>query len=159
GTFNGSAGTLTLPATSQAKLTGSGPLTITGTTSAGFILNAPLSDYSGALTVNGLFNLGSQVNLSVASLSRNSTGRLGVNGQLTVGTDNTNTTFSGAVTAAAATGVVTKTGSGTLTINSNPWANSGPTNINGGTLKYGDASSGLGDNSPVTIAGGATLDM
>jgi autotransporter-associated beta strand protein/T5SS/PEP-CTERM-associated repeat protein len=104
---------------------------------------------TGALTVNagGTFDLNS-FNQTVGSLAGAGNVTLGA-GRLTTGSDNTGTTFSGAI---SGTGGLTKIGAGTLVLTgTNP--NGGATAVNGGRLTV----NGAIPNSTLTVDGGATL--
>ncbi len=109
---------------------------------------------SSALTVaNGAtFNLNGY-NATPASLSGGGNVALG-NGTLSVGGDNSSTTFSGIM---SGTGGMTKTGNGTLTLSGlNTY--SGTTLINAGTLALG-AANALPASSGISVANGATLNL
>ncbi|NBS02588.1 MAG: hypothetical protein EBS72_10740, partial [Rhizobiales bacterium] len=87
-------------------------------------------------------------------------------GALTVGTGNTNTTYSGVISGSATnpTGSLTKVGTGTLTLNNNGSTYQGLTTINGGTLAVAAAAAlGAGNGTPelgnVTVNTGGTLDI
>ena len=104
---------------------------------------------TGALTVNagGTFDLNS-FNQTVGSLAGTGSVTLGA-GRLSTGSDNTSTTFSGAI---SGTGGLTKIGAGTLVLTgTNPY--SGATAVNGGRLTV----NGSIPNSTLTVDGGATL--
>jgi autotransporter-associated beta strand protein len=76
---------------------------------------------------------------------------------ITVGGDNTSTTYTGVVLDGAAAPLgITKTGSGTLTL-SGANAYTGTTNVSQGTLSI--TSPTLGDTSTVSISSGAHLDL
>ena len=83
-------------------------------------------------------------------------GKVTATAMLTTGNNGKDTTFSGQISGA---GGVTKIGTGTWTIQGFDWSTTGPVNINGGTIKFGDLLAGFNNASPVTIAGAATLDM
>ncbi|MCK9595117.1 MAG: autotransporter domain-containing protein [Candidatus Omnitrophica bacterium] len=76
---------------------------------------------------------------------------------LTVGSNNTSTTFSGVIKDGVSALFFTKSGAGTLTL-SNANTYGGDTNINAGTVVAGNANA-LGNGSAVTVANGATLDV
>jgi autotransporter-associated beta strand protein len=66
---------------------------------------------------------------------------LGQTATLTVGTDNTSTTYGGVISELWGAAHLTKTGTGTLTLTNTNYY-SGTTTISGGTLQLGDGSSG-----------------
>ncbi|MES2611145.1 MAG: SwmB domain-containing protein, partial [Pseudomonadota bacterium] len=74
---------------------------------------------------------------------------------LTIGADNTSTTFSGVISSIGS-GIV-KTGSGTLTL-SGTNAYTGSTTVNGGTLALSGGAA-IADASAVTVASGASLTL
>lgn len=92
-------------------------------------------------------------NGSIGSLAGSGTVTLGT-GTLAMGYDNSSTIFSGAITGA---GGITKTGTGTWTLSGNT-SYLGPTQIAAGSLQL-NASGVIPDSSPVTVAGGALLDL
>ncbi|MBP6459499.1 MAG: autotransporter-associated beta strand repeat-containing protein, partial [Crocinitomicaceae bacterium] len=118
------------------------------------------------LNSNGVLDI-SGSDLTVGSLASSYSGtgtklNLGSN-TLTIGTNNTSTTFRGVI---SGTGAVTKVGTGTLTLTGIPstptviLANdySGVTTVSAGTLAVGNAT--LGSTAAgTTVASGATLDL
>jgi autotransporter-associated beta strand protein len=105
-----------------------------------------LANTAGVELYNGYWNGTTEVgsDFSVGSLAGG--GNLGGNVDLwpctmTIGTDNTSTTFGGAINNYGDPASITKVGSGTLTLTcSNTYA--GTTTISGGTLQLGDGTSG-----------------
>lgn len=95
---------------------------------------------------------------TIGALSGNGTVGLG-GGTLTVGSNNTDTTFSGVIENGAfgAGGSLVKTGTGTLTL-SGANTYTGATTINGGTLQAG-AENTLSSASAVTVNSSGTLDL
>jgi fibronectin-binding autotransporter adhesin len=80
----------------------------------------------------------------------------------TFGGDNSSTTFSGNIASTTLTPTarpVVKVGSGTLTIEGVEWSNTGSTTINGGSIKYGNAASGLNNSSQIILGAAGNLDM
>jgi autotransporter-associated beta strand protein len=104
-----------------------------------------------ANTAGALFDLNGS-NQTIGSLAGGGASGGNVNigsGSLTVGGDNTSTTFSGLFTG---DGALTKTGTGTLTLRgSSTWT--GPVNVTGGVLSI-DSTSRLGSAGLVTLNGG-----
>jgi autotransporter-associated beta strand protein len=151
GTLNGSGGSLIIP----GAVSGSGKLIVTGAN--GITLNSAsnVTTFTGALQADGLLTLNQS--LTVTNLSGTTTGSIAVaSGKtLTAGGDNASTTYAGLV---SGSGAFTKTGTGTLTLLTKDWTNTGGVNINGGTIKFGDSNAGFG-NSTVTVAATGTLDM
>jgi autotransporter-associated beta strand protein len=140
-------------------LTGTGTLTVLGgltaqfgpgfthagttTVNAGGELAATVTN-NALLTVNGVMNTGGA---TVGSLA--GAGQLNINsGTVTVGGDNTSTTFSGAITAP---GNLVKTGTGRLTL-SGTNTHGGGTTINAGSIFVTGSMMG-----PVTVNAGATF--
>jgi autotransporter-associated beta strand protein len=111
-----------------------------------------------ATTVSGRMTLSSPGSLSLANFSLNvgsMSGNAPINlasGTLTAGSDNTSTTYSGAIQGA---GSLTKIGSGTLLLAGGN-AYSGTTTISSGVLSAG-AANAFSASSAVTVSGG-TLD-
>ena len=160
--FGGSSGnTLTLGAAN----TYGGPTTLNGCTLVIGAVNALpdtalVIDTSNTFTTQQINVNNNQTVASLAGGNANGTGSILIaSGKtLTVGDNNTSTSYNGGVTGS---GTFTKVGSGTFTI-SPPvadWALTGPVNINAGTIKYGSSTAGFSSSSTVTIASGATLDM
>jgi autotransporter-associated beta strand protein/probable HAF family extracellular repeat protein len=107
----------------------------------------PFIDLAGSnLTIGSLAGAGLVTNSGVSSPAT-----------LTVGGDNSSTTFSGVIQDGNSATALTKVGSGTLML-SGVNTYSGATNINAGTLQ-GGASNAFSPNSAVTIASGALLDL
>jgi len=155
---NASSAASNLTKSGTGTLTLSGANTYTGTTtvSAGnlrFGANNVLSD-STAVTVSS----GATLNLAnysdtIGSLAGAGAVALG-SGNLTAGSNNTSTTFSGVI---SGTGSLTKSGTGTLTL-SGANTYTGATNVNTGSLRLG-ASNILANTTAVTVASGATLNL
>jgi YVTN family beta-propeller protein/autotransporter-associated beta strand protein len=163
GTINTNGNSLTL----SGAISGGGGLTKSG---AGTLTLSGTSTYTGATMVNAgtlqagatnafspssAFTVASGATLDLASFNQTIGSLAGAgsvtlgSGVLTAGSDNTSTTFSGAI---SGTGGVTKIGSGTLTL-SGINAYSGATMVNAGTLTV----NGSIANSAVTVNSGATL--
>jgi fibronectin-binding autotransporter adhesin len=118
---------------------GNGSLLNTGPASYVLPTNTPVVMSSNTtFDVNGFpVRIGSLADASGATGQKVALG----NGVLTVGTDNTSTTFSGSIndtggTSAAAGGQIVKVGTGTLTLAGNN-AYTGATTINGGAIRVG----------------------
>ena len=163
----GGGGTLTLTGTSNnysgptdifgnvtVGTPGGGPLGATLTAGAAnvFSPNSPVIMQGGASSTLNLNNF----NQTIASLAGSGVVQLG-SAMLTLGGDNTSTTFTGGI--AGTGGGLDKVGTGTFTLNQTGGATySGPTLIDGGVFQAGAANS-FSPNSPVGIAPGATLDL
>jgi autotransporter-associated beta strand protein len=93
--------------------------------------------------------------LTIGSLTGGANGTLSLGAKnITLGGNNANTTFSGAITGAG--GSITKNGTGTIILSgSNSYT--GATTVNDGSIQLG-ASDRISDSSALTIAGGA-LDL
>ncbi len=140
GTFTVSGGTVTAPG---VPLTYTGATTVSGgTLSAQIVNNAPLV-VSGA----GTLHTGDSVFGSLAG-----SGTVFSDGTaITVGGDNTSTTFSGSLTG---TGGLTKAGTGRLILNGSPFTWGGTTTVAAGTLQIGDGASGPNTFfSPIVVNG------
>jgi autotransporter-associated beta strand protein len=94
---------------------------------------------------------GSSTNLTIGSLTGGGSVMLGVFGALTLGTDNTNQTFSGVISGPNS---VTKVGTGTQTLSGANTYN-GPTAIQSGTIKVGAANT-LPIGASVLLGNGTT---
>lgn len=97
----------------------------------------------------GIFNVGALSGSSNQVLADTA----GLPVKLSVGANNASTTYSGIL---SGPGLLTKTGTGILTLSGNN-TYAGPTTVNAGTLSLGSAY--LNDTVAVTIASGATLDL
>jgi len=124
------------------------------------VIAAPSSSTS-QLELNGfsqsIGSLSSANNAGTAQVTNNSN----TAATLTVGNDNTSTTFAGAIsdTTGSNTGALslTKVGAGTLTL-SNPNSYTGGTTINAGTLRVNNSSGSSGTGTgTVTVQSGGTL--
>ncbi|HSI52307.1 MAG TPA: DUF4347 domain-containing protein [Ideonella sp.] len=153
GVVSGS-GDLTKSGNSQLTLSGTntftGAVTITGGTLA-LSGGAALADSVAVTVSNGTLSL--TTSETIGSLAGSASVALGAN-TLTVGGDNTSTTFSGVIDG---TGGLTKAGTGTLTLSG---ANTylGATTVSAGGLSLSGGSS-IADTSAVTVASGATLSL
>jgi autotransporter-associated beta strand protein len=136
---HGAAGVAALP----------GPVTIDGNAALILLSDDQIAD-TAAVTVNtsGFFDLNGHVE-TIGALAGAGTVDLsgGTGSTLTVGANNTSTTFSGVISGTG--GALTKTGSGTLTLAGNN-THTGPTTVQAGTLWI----DGAQPNSPVTLSGG-----
>ncbi len=166
----------------SGSITGTGGLTKTG--SGTQTLTGTSNTYSGTTTLNtGILRAGAANALSSSSAFSlantagvsldlnnfsNSIGSLagggttGGNvtlgsGSLTTGSDNTSTSFAGAITG---TGGLTKTGTGTQTLTGTSNTYSGTTTVSGGTLRAGTANA-LSSSSAFTLTNtaGVSLDL
>ncbi|HSX10885.1 MAG TPA: autotransporter-associated beta strand repeat-containing protein [Chlamydiales bacterium] len=136
-----------------------GTLTFSGTSSHTYGGQTTISAGTLATTATNVLSSSSQVNLSsnltlndknqtIASLLGSGAVSLGA-AQLTLGGDNTSTTFSGTISGLG--GSLVKTGSGVTTL-SGSGSYTGTTTVSAGTLKLTGTLA-----SPVTVASGATL--
>jgi autotransporter-associated beta strand protein len=153
-------------------ITGTGGLTELG---SGILqLSGTSNTYSGATTISAgtlqegaanALSSGSAVTVAAAATldlnhldatigSLAGAGNVINGGNLTAGGDNTSTTFSGVIRQ----GSFTKAGTGTLTLSGLNTYFLGTTVINAGTLQLGVANA-LPENTDVTVAAGATLDL
>jgi len=114
------------------------------TTGYGWFFAPGVNMQVGALTGNG--------NITGSAASGNAT--------LTVGSLNTDTTFSGVISDKQTKLALTKVGAGSLTL-SGPNTYTGATTISGGKIVMGNfrALGGSGNSSLITVAPGAALDM
>src|SRR5262249_1026676 len=160
--LGGAAGVgLNKTTTGTASITSSGAFTYPGATN---INDGTLADGSALALSNTAVVI---ANLSTASLNVTASSTIGslagggaagrtvtvAGNTLSVGNDNTPTTFSGTIT--GTTGGLTKVGTGTLTL-ANTDSYSGATTISTGTLKLGGSSTDrIPDASSVSIVTGA----
>jgi autotransporter-associated beta strand protein len=145
--------------TSGAALQMQGGITVTGETltlnGTGFAGDGALRNISGNNNWTGAITLGSASRINSDAGTLAISGNIGGNTQnLTVGGAG-NTTISSVV--GTTTGALTKDGAGTLTLSGNN-TYAGGTNINAGTLQLGN-SERIADNTAVTVASGATLNL
>jgi autotransporter-associated beta strand protein len=125
---------------------------------AGTVNLGAVNNFTGTVTLTlGKLHLNPGASQSFSSLTGSGALALGAN-TLTVGGDNTSTTYSGVLSdgGSANPGALIKTGTGTLTLSG---ANTfyGTTTINQGTLQIG-ADSGLGTAPPSLVANQLTLN-
>ncbi len=160
-------------ATVSASLTGAG--TALNKTGAGTLVLAGSDTYAGATNINaGTLQLGAgnvlpgtavtvaaganfnlnNYSTTVGSLAGAGQLTLG-GGTLTVGTDNTSTTFAGSF-AGGDTGTFAKTGSGTLTLGADVSLSGGNLTLSGGTLALGGFDSSF---SSLTVTSNSILDF
>ena len=129
------AGTLSLGGTN----TYTGPTFVTeGTLKGGVTLAFGTATAAGSMTINssGTLDIGG-VAQTIGSLAGSGTvANPTTLNTLTIGVDNTSTTFSGTFTGALAS-VLTKVGTGIQTLSGTTSAWTGGTNIQGGTLRFG----------------------
>ncbi|QIJ74380.1 hypothetical protein GU700_07185 [Methylobacterium sp. NI91] len=130
-------GTAQMSGELNGVLSNAGSLTLTGTTSG-----------ITAFTNDGTADLGGTA-LSLGSLSGTRTNAVLRNGRLTVGADNSSTSYAGTITDGAGATSLTKVGSGTLTL-SGVSTYTGATLVNDGTLNLRGTLA-----SAVTVADGA----
>lgn len=159
GGYNGSiigTGGLTMDGVGSQVLLGTNTYSGATTIAHGALVlenGAALSDQS-AVTIAGGASLVLNDLETIGSLAGAGTANLGVQ-RLTVGGDNSTTTFFGVITGAGPSGGVTKIGSGTLTL-AGANTNIGPVNINAGTLAVSGGAA-ISDLAGVNIAAGATF--
>ncbi len=130
---------------SSTVLAGTGSVTVSNSNA---LSSGPLSFVGGA-TLKTNFNIGvASLSGSIGQIQNSSAGTK----TLTVGSDNSNTTFGGTLVGSGGTALaLSKIGSGSLTLTGvNPFA--GPTNLSSGTLQLANALALA--NSPVTIGTG-----
>uniref|UniRef100_UPI000A4A296F DUF4347 domain-containing protein n=1 Tax=Comamonas testosteroni TaxID=285 RepID=UPI000A4A296F len=158
-------------ATLSGSITGTGGLTKTG---ASTLTLSGSNNYSGATTVSagglslsggssisdtGSVTLAAGTTLSLAGGNETigslaGSGNVSLAYRLTLGGDNTSTSYSGVISSSNLSGI-TKTGSGTFTL-SGANTYTGSTTVSAGTLAI-SGSGAIGSNSAVTVASGATL--
>jgi fibronectin-binding autotransporter adhesin len=157
GTLTDGNSALQLTKTGTATLILAGSNTYTGPTNV--VLGTLAAGSSTAFSTNSAFTVASVLDLNgfhnaIGSLA--GTGTVtnggGISANLTVGSNNTNTTFSGAVTDSAGPLELTKIGTGILTLTGLNNSRGG-TNINGGILAV-NSDSNLGTG-PLSLNGGA----
>jgi fibronectin-binding autotransporter adhesin len=179
GTISGNQGS-GITDTLSGNIGGAGVLTQSG---SGSLILSGSNSYSGATTINSgtlaagstnAFSLTSAVTIAnAADTALNITGynntigslagggTLGGNvvlgsSQLTIGSDNTNTTFAGAI---SGIGSISKTGSGTLTLTGSS-SFSGGGNVSAGILNLQNSSAlGTSTSNTFTVFAGATLQL
>ena len=177
GLYNPSAGAGTIAV--PGPLTGTGEFTVkgisntTGNRQGGITLSnaGNVTTFTGSLNVQGsTLTLNESLNATYlrgdSTLTQTPAGltpttpagliTIAAGKTLTIGSDNSSQSYDGQT---SGSGVVTKVGTGVLTLNSRlaEWANSGGTNINGGEIKYTTSAAGL--SGPIAIASGAKLNM
>lgn len=164
-------------------ISGIGPFTKTG---AGVLALSGSNTYAGATFINGgiirltaanrmpdatavTIAIGAQLDLAtfaetIGSIAGagNITGSSSATAILTVGGDNSSTTFSGNIqstTGSTTSRPLTKVGSGTMTLDGAKWSSTGTTTINGGSIRIGNALAGLNNGSPLVLGAAGTFDM
>ena len=171
-TFTLSAGAIGL-SFGTAAITGTGPLTLVNNSTDNALQLNFANTYTGATTINGtdrvfldvngaiptgsaltvngsaLFN--ANADSTIGSLAGGGNVFLNGNNTLSVGGDNTSTTFSGVYQDVNGSAALTKSGSGTFTL-SGVNTYTGATTINGGVLAVNGSLA-----SPVTVNAGGTL--
>ena len=165
----GSDQTYATPITGTDRLVklGTGTLTLTGVNtysgttdiSVGTLTAGAAGAFSNfsAFTINGgaTLSLGTSPRQTIGSLAGSGTVQLGA-GTLTTGNDNTSTFYGGQI---FGTGGLTKVGTGTMTLsNTASYFYSGPTTVNGGTLRYSGPNGGNGQ-SDMIVGPTGTLDV
>ena len=155
GAINGTGG-LTKVGTGRLTLSGNNGFTGATTVSAGTLQlsrsGGTLADTTAVTVASGATLRLQVVDDAIGSLAGAGTVTLN-GGSLTVGGDNSSTTFSGVIEDGSNSGGLTKTGSGTFTL-SGPNTYSGITAINGGSLQIVGSTHAL---SSVVVASGGTL--
>ena len=131
--------------TLKLRATGLGAPLPSGSGKGNVIINSPgiLDLNSRSVTINGLSGGGTVTSSSAGAVT------------LTVGANNQTSTFSGIIQNGSGTVALTKTGTGTLTLNGAA-TYSGPTTINAGTLALAGTVSLA--SASITVAPGAVLD-
>jgi fibronectin-binding autotransporter adhesin len=116
-----------------APWTHTGPTNVTGgSISAGFNTPGRLTVTGTGVVQTGDSFFGSLAGTAAASVSSNATA-------ITIGSDNTSTTFSGQL---AGTGGITKVGTGRLTLSGSPLTWGGTTTVSAGVLQIGNGATG-----------------
>ncbi|MFD2113533.1 DUF4347 domain-containing protein, partial [Thiorhodococcus fuscus] len=153
----GGTGGLIKSGTGELTLTGTNTYTGATTVSAGTLVasgGSAIADTSAVTVASGatLYSVGSETVGSIAGA-----GGIDVNGGvLTVGGDDSSTTFSGVISEGSEGGGLTKVGAGTLTLSGNN-SYTGTTAVSAGTLSIGgDANLGGG---AVNLSNDATLTV
>ncbi|MBI1207738.1 MAG: DUF4347 domain-containing protein [Azospirillum sp.] len=159
GVISGTGVGLTKLGAGSLVLSGTNTYTGATTVSAGRLeLNggAALSDQTAVTVASGatLFTEGSE---TVGSLAGAGTVTLN-GGTLTVGGDNSSTTFSGTIGDDVDSASLTKAGTGTFTLSGSS-SYSGLTTVSAGTLKVTNATALGGTGSGTTVSSGATLEV
>ncbi|GJD36630.1 autotransporter outer membrane beta-barrel domain-containing protein [Methylobacterium aerolatum] len=149
------SGTLASTGTLAGGLTNSGNAQVSGTV-AGPVANTGTIQFTGPVTGittlanDALVDLGGTA-LSLGALSGTTASAVLRNGQLTVGSDNTSTTYAGIVADGGSATTLTKVGTGTLTL-SGTNSYTGATTVGAGTLNLTGSLA-----SAVTVASGALV--
>lgn len=130
------------------------PVSATNLTTAGNVaLNSSANSISGLATIYGTTTLGA--NQSFGSLAGGGTLALGTR-TLTVGSDNTDSTFSGLITGTAS---LNKTGTGRLTLLNNVSGFTGTTTVSGGVLRLANASGAGSIGGTLSPSGTGTVEF
>ena len=113
---------------------------------------------TGNLTVNGTLNRGTR-NMTAGSLSGASTGVItSTGGSLTVGSNNSPTTYAGKISGSTNARILDKRGTGTLTLTGNSDFTGGNVNVTTGTLRLGVAGA-LPTTAVINVYNGGTFDL
>ena len=113
---------------------------------------------TGNLTVNGTLDRGTR-NMTAGSLSGASTGVItSTGGSLTVGSNNSPTTYAGKISGSTNARILDKRGTGTLTLTGNSDFTGGNVNVTTGTLRLGVAGA-LPTTAVINVYNGGTFDL